>query len=537
VNQTSHTPAQTPSKHLSSATLLQRVLVLATLLVLEVIPTSVYVQTAVTNQRIAASLVAFAALFICFGYEKAQNSYKALILTEGLPALVNWWYLAGHVAVYLVALGLSTLTSPNGTSSLVLGSFVSSSLFAVILAVFAFFTPALCFQLLRSTGSAWLYAGAAATAVSTVLKLTGLLWVPASRLTFVLVEWLLHLFGSEVVSDPRAAIVGTQRFSVEINTACSGMEGMGLMLFFATMWLWFFRKEFRFPQALLLIPAGLVTIFFFNAVRITLLILIGNLGAPNVAVHGFHSEAGWIAFNVVAIGFALSAQRLPWISRRKADRALDIKPIGDTTAAYLIPFLAILAAAMISRAGSGGFEWLYPLRFFAAAAALWFFRSQYASLNWHFGWFAPVAGGAIFAMWIGLDSRSSAHADNSVGAGLASLPQAARVLWLTFRTFAAVVTVSIAEELAFRGFLLRRLISREFETVAPRTFTYFSVLVSSVAFGILHGDLWLAGIAAGIVYAVVFLIRGRIGDAVVAHATTNALLAAWILMRGAWYMW
>jgi exosortase E/protease (VPEID-CTERM system) len=517
--------------------LLQRVLVLTALLVLEVIPTSLCVQTAFTHQRIAESLVALAALFICLGYEKARNSYQALIPTEGLPALINWWYLAGHTAVYLLALCLSTLTSPNGTSSLVLGSFVGSSLFAVILAVFAFFPPALCFQLLRSTGSAWLYAGVAAISVNVLLRFTGLLWVVAARVTFVLVGWLLHLFGSEVVSDPPAAIIGTHQFTVAIFATCSGVEGMGLMLFFATMWLLYFRKELRFPQALLLIPAGLVTIFFFNAVRITLLILIGSLGAPNVAVRGFHSEAGWIAFNVVAIGFALSAQRLPWISILKADRAPDIKPIGDATAAYLIPFLAILAAAMISHAVSGGFEWLYPLRFFAAAAALWFFRSQYASLNWRFGWFAPVAGCAVFAMWIGLDSQSSAHADNSVGAGLASLPQTAAVVWLTFRTLAAVVTVPIAEELAFRGFLLRRLVSREFETVAPKTFTYFSVLVSSVAFGILHGDRWLAGIVAGIVYAVVFLLRGRIGDAVVAHATTNALLAAWILTRGAWYMW
>jgi exosortase E/protease (VPEID-CTERM system) len=528
---------------MSSASLLQRVLVLASLLALELIAISTYVLTGLTvhrgfgGQEIAGSLVAFATLFICFGYEKAQNSYKALIPTEGPHPLVSWRYLVGHFAAFLLVLGLSTLTSPSGTSSLVLGSFVGSSLLAVILAVFAFFPPALCFQLLRSTGGAWLYASAAAIAGSALIRFTGLLWVPASRLTFVLVEWLLHLFGSDVVSDPRAAIIGTQRFSVEINAACSGMEGTGLMLFFATAWLWFFRKEFRFPQALLMIPAGLVTIFLFNAVRITLLILIGSLGAPNVAAHGFHSEAGWIAFNVVAIGFALSAQRLPWITMGKADRALDIKPIGDATAAYLIPFLAILAAAMISRAVSGGFEWLYPLRFFAAAAALWFFRSQYTSLDWHFGWYAPVAGCAIFAMWIGLDSQSSVRTEDPVGAGVASLPQVARVVWLMFRTLAAVVTVPIAEELAFRGFLLRRLISRDFEALNPRKFTYFSVLASSVAFGILHGDRWLAGILAGIGYAAVFLFRGRIGDAVVAHATTNALLAAWILKRGAWYMW
>lgn len=525
------------------AGLLQRILVLTSLLVLELIPLSVYVHTGLTVQRgfggqeIAGWLVAFEALFICFGYKRAQELYKALIPTEGLRPLISWRYLAGHAAVFVLVLGLSTLTSPNGTSAFVLGAFIGSSLLAVVLAAFAFFPPALSFQLLRSTGSAWLYAGAAAIAASGLMKFTRALWVPASHLTFVLVEWLLRLFSSDVVSDPKAAMVGTQRFSVEILVLCSGMEGMGLMLFFALIWLWFFRKEFRFPQALLLIPAGLLTMFFMNAVRITLLILIGNAGAPDIAMHGFHSEAGWIFFNVAAIGFAVSAQRLPWIAVRKTGRSLDVKPIRDATAAYLIPFLAILAAAMISRAVSGGFEWLYPLRFFAAVAALWYFRSQYASLNWHFGWFAPVAGCAVFAMWIGLDSLANARADNSIGAGLASLPQAARAAWLTFRTLAAVVTVPIAEELAFRGFLLRRFISRDFESVDPRTFTFFSVLASSVAFGILHGDRWLAGIVAGIVYAAAFLRRGRIGDAAVAHATTNALLAAWVLAGGTWYLW
>ena len=42
----------------------------------------------------------------------------------------------------------------------------------------------------------------------------------------------------------------------------------------------------------------------------------------------------------------------------------------NPTAAYLIPLLMILGAGMISGALSGKFEWLYPLRFFAAAGGL-----------------------------------------------------------------------------------------------------------------------------------------------------------------------
>jgi membrane protease YdiL (CAAX protease family) len=47
----------------------------------------------------------------------------------------------------------------------------------------------------------------------------------------------------------------------------------------------------------------------------------------------------------------------------------------------------------------------------------------------------------------------------------------------------------------------------------------------------------LAGTIAGLLYAAVFLRRGRIGDAVVAHATTNALLAGYVLLWGKWSLW
>jgi CAAX prenyl protease-like protein len=101
----------------------------------------------------------------------------------------------------------------------------------------------------------------------------------------------------------------------------------------------------------------------------------------------------------------------------------------------------------------------------------------------------------------------------------------------------AVVTVPIAEELAFRGFLLRRLISPDFDLVDFRRFTYTAVVISSVVFGVLHGGRWIAGTVAGVLYAAAMLRRGRIGEAVVAHATTNALIAAWVLVRGDWYLW
>ena len=79
--------------------------------------------------------------------------------------------------------------------------------------------------------------------------------------------------------------------------------------------------------------------------------------------------------------------------------------------------------------------------------------------------------------------------------------------------------------------------SADFESLNVRAFSFVSLVVSSVVFGVLHGDRWLAGSVAGLIYAAAFLRRGKIGDAVIAHATTNALLAALVLLGNRWYLW
>jgi len=364
-------------------------------------------------------------------------------------------------------------------------------------------------------------------------------WKPATDLTFGAVNAFLHLFLSQVVANRATMTIGSPTFNVTIFPQCAGLEGTALMLVFSLAWIWFFRKEFRFPAALLLIPAAMAVIWISNAIRITALILIGVAGWPDVAVGGFHSEAGWIAFNCVALSFAVLSLRLRWIVKLPgaAMARAEGQSWHNATVAYLLPICAILSAGMISRAVSGDFEWLYPLRFAAASIVLWMFRAHYAQLDWRVGWFSVAAGAVVFALWLGLDRLTGAHSDNAVAAGLAGWPVSARIVWLAFRTAAVVVTVPIAEELAFRCFLIRRLMARDFESLGPREYSIAAVAISSLAFGVLHGDRWLAGLAAGLVYALVFLRRGSTGDAVVAHGTTNALLATWVLAGGRWFLW
>ena len=52
----------------------------------------------------------------------------------------------------------------------------------------------------------------------------------------------------------------------------------------------------------------------------------------------------------------------------------------------------------------------------------------------------------------------------------------------------------------------------------------------------MHGR-WLAGTLAGMAYALAYNSRGELADAMVAHAVTNALIAATVLLTGAWGLW
>jgi CAAX prenyl protease-like protein len=193
---------------------------------------------------------------------------------------------------------------------------------------------------------------------------------------------------------------------------------------------------------------------------------------------------------------------------------------------------------MLAQSVSAGFEWAYPLRVFSAGVALFCYRRVYGGLRWRAGWESVAVGFAVFLLWIGLDRLLGGNnSTTAVPAEFLAASLTARITWSLFRLLGATLTVPIAEELAFRGYLLRRLIAADFANVNPQQYTATSFVVSSILFGILHGRQWVAGIAAGMLYAWAYQRRGRIGDAVLAHSVTNGLLAGCVLFGRDWKYW
>jgi exosortase E/protease (VPEID-CTERM system) len=364
--------------------------------------------------------------------------------------------------------------------------------------------------------------------------LSELLWDPTAALTFDLVRRLLTPILPALTADSAARVLSTGHFAVEIADACSGLEGGGLMLAFSSAWLLFFRHEYIFPRALLLIPASIAAIFALNVFRIAALMLIGDAGFPDVALYGFHSQAGWITFNAVACALVLLSRRSTWLNRMA--RRSDVSAATDNpTAAYLMPVLAILAAGTVTRALSSDFEFLYPLRVVAGLWMLMRYRARLAALDWHWSWRGPIGGAAVFLLWIG-----AAHwwiPAAAIPQKLAGLPSGLRALWLISRLTGGILIVPIAEEIAYRGYLMRRLTQVDFEALPFQSVRWLAMAATAIVFGLVHGVLWLPGIIAGLVFGWLVMRRGQIGEAVVAHATSNALIAAAVLGWSQWQLW
>lgn len=354
------------------------------------------------------------------------------------------------------------------------------------------------------------------------------------RPTFLASWAVLRLLDPSAHVDHARYLIGIQDFTIEISTDCSGYEGIGLVWVFLGAFLWAFRRQLRFPRVLLLLPAATAAVWVANVLRIAALVLIGAHASPAVAVGGFHSFSGLLLFCAVALATAAVAYRSPYFSKAAAT-AVDHPSHAATAspAPWIVPLMVMIATSLVTGLlSAAGLDPLYVVRVVTTAIALWCFRRAYPPLVDRGVPVAALAVGAlVFLAWLGLTLRAP---------GVPIAPpfpphSAAGIRWLFWRALGSVVIAPIAEELAFRGYLARRAMAADFTAVPLRHLSWPAIALSAVLFGALHAH-FVAGCVAGLAYGWLARTRGRLSDAIAAHAATNALLVAYAVSRSAWWL-
>lgn len=388
--------------------------------------------------------------------------------------------------------------------------------------------------LAEAGGSLALVVAAGAAAPALAMQLQPIWRLDAiSDATFRAVTGLIGLLGYEVFTEPGRKVIGSEAFRISVAPVCSGIEGIALVTLFVSLYLWLFRQELRFPRALLLYPLGIAASAALNVVRITLLLILGLEGHPDLAVGGFHSHAGWVMFTLVAMGIILVARTIGPLHRAPGEKApaAPLPPLHrDPAAAQILPFAVFMLTAVILPAVSQSPAMFYPLRVLVLALAVGLFWPFYRQLPWRLEaadrvW-AVVAGLAIGLFWVAIPVPP---ADAAPPYG--SLSGAMVLLWFVFRGIGTVILVPLVEELFFRLYLESALRGAPPDRPAPGWRTALAALVSAGLFAALH-DRWAEAFAAGLILSLVVRRTGRITTAIIAHGLANAIVFAAAVLTG-----
>jgi CAAX prenyl protease-like protein len=204
-------------------------------------------------------------------------------------------------------------------------------------------------------------------------------------------------------------------------------------------------------------------------------------------------------------------------------------------------FIVLLAIESLIGDRAGDLRWLTVLRAFLVAGALALLWRHYEELH-RFPrvalrhWALAIGLGiATTLAWIVLDRGWAV-----LGApkGFAPLDAAGRVdpTLALLRLVGFALVVPVMEELFWRSYLLRRIVSHDFLAVDPRTAGFAAFALSSALFASEH-SFGQAGLLAGAAYNVCFMRSRNLWVAILAHAITNGTLGIWILATGSWRYW
>lgn len=355
-------------------------------------------------------------------------------------------------------------------------------------------------------------------------------WSLLADATLSASHWILSLYEPEAFADGASRVLGAGDFEVVIDAPCAGYEGMGLVLGVLGFYIFAFRRELRFPHVLALLPVGVAAIWLLNALRLALLVSIGAHVSPDIALQGFHSQAGWIFFLLVTISLMVIAHRTPTL--RAGPRApSQSDPAIYLAAALLIPFAALMASRIVSSIFGEGPNWPSVLAIALPATALLAYHREIGKQLGRIG-LEPIAlGAAVGAFWI-VTHTSNAYG-HALGRWLELQPAPAAGAWIVLRVIGFALIVPFAEELAFRGYLHRALTSRRFEKVPPHTFSWLAFIGTTVLFGAMH-QRWLSGAVAGAVFAIALYRSKSLAGPITAHVVANAVIAFYAVAMEHW---
>jgi uncharacterized protein len=217
--------------------------------------------------------------------------------------------------------------------------------------------------------------------------------------------------------------------------------------------------------------------------------------------------------------------------------------------AYMLPMFTFLGFIAVAGYFPDRYVTTYVARVFVVGALLVYFWPQYTNIRWNAWWLGLLVGVVGIFQWIGMQTllqewsvtaawfKPPEKVFNPIerfGDGTWQLYAFIFVRWI----LGATIVVPIMEELFWRDFAWRTIISpNDFKLAGIGEWDWKAFFGTALIFAVVHGNWWLTSIVWALMISGLLVYTRSIGACIIAHATTNFLLGAYVLYTKDWTYW
>lgn len=212
--------------------------------------------------------------------------------------------------------------------------------------------------------------------------------------------------------------------------------------------------------------------------------------------------------------------------------------------AYIAPMAVFLALVQVAVSFKSLYAPAYIARAILTAILLAIFWRNYTKIRWHHWWLGILVGVIGTVQWIGMQLWLQNHFDwfrpspDAFNPMNAFHSQAAMWSFIAVRMIGAVLVVPVMEELFWRDYLWRQISSpNDFKIPPVGEWDPIAFAVVCGVFATVHGNWWLTAIVWAAMIGALLVYTKSLGACIIAHATTNLLLALYVLKYHVWDFW
>ena len=220
-----------------------------------------------------------------------------------------------------------------------------------------------------------------------------------------------------------------------------------------------------------------------------------------------------------------------------------LEKISDETA-YVLPMLVFLGFTQIGASWKNQYPLSYITKAVVVAILLILLRKHYTKIKWNHWYLGIFVGVLGIFQWVGMQLWLQNHFKFFKPSLDVFNPEKVfpdKIKFWSFvavRMFGAVCVVPFMEELFWRDYLWRRMSApNDFKLAEVGDRDVVSLFTVSAVFAVVHGNWWLTAIGWGLMVGLLLWKTKSLGACIIAHATTNLLLALYVLYTHDWSFW